>query len=230
MDLTLELVASTLRTIADPGPLASSASMDDGDYEAIANRLMADAEGPIEVFAYGSLLWKPAFQPSTEAPAVARGWHRAFRLRLTRWRGTPERPGLMMVLDRGGSCRGILQRLPETELRPGLLALLRREISSRTSSNLPRWISVESGGQTRRAIAFCARRDGPAYTGPLPDHEVADVLATAVGHAGSCAEYLYRTVESLERRGIRDGRLWSLQAMVARRIAAGSLMERGTER
>lgn len=73
-------------------------------------------------------------------------------------------------------------------------------------------------GERTKAIAFCANRAGPAYVGRQPLGSVANVLATSVGHAGSCAEYLLHTVESLERRGIRDRRLWQLQAMVAERI------------
>jgi cation transport protein ChaC len=222
MHLTAELVARTLRTVADAGPSPGFEPLTTPDYEALANELLAAARpgGPVWVFAYGSLIWKPAFQPSEQRKAIAHCWHRTFRLRLTRWRGTPDRPGLMLILDRGGRCRGILQRIPDESIRPALLDLLRREVSSRTTTNQPRWISVEAEGERCRAISFCARRSGPAYTGRLSDDEVADVLATAAGHAGSCAEYLYRTLKGLEQHGIHDARLWSLQAKVAERIAA----------
>ena len=64
------------------------------------------------VFAYGSLIWNPACAVEETCLGLALGWHRAFRLRLTRWRGTKQQPGLMLVLDRGGRCKGLLQRLP----------------------------------------------------------------------------------------------------------------------
>ena len=220
MQLTPELVARIPRLTEDLGPSQDFVPMSAEDYEALADTLLADRPpaGPVWVFAYGSLLWKPAFEPEQEHYAVAPGWHRAFRLRLKRWRGTPDRPGLMLVLDRGGRCRGVVQSLKESNLRRDLIALLRREVSSKVTTNSPRWIAVDIDGVRRKAIAFCADRAGPAYAGRQPSAQVADVLATAVGHAGSCAEYLLHTVESLERKGIRDRRLWELQAMVAARI------------
>lgn len=220
MQLTSELVAKVNHVVTESGPSPGFVPMTDGDYEALADDLLANrpTSGPLWVFAYGSLLWKPAFQPVEERHAVAPGWHRAFRLKLNRWRGTADRPGLMLVLDRGGRCRGIVQRFPDADLRSALIALLRREVSSRTTTNQPRWISVDIEGVRTKAIAFCADRAGPAYAGRQPVETTADVLATAAGHAGSCAEYLLRTVEGLEQRGIRDRHLWQLQAMVADRI------------
>lgn len=222
MQLTAELVTRARRTVADSGPSPGFVPMTDHDYEALADEVLADrpSVGPLWVFAYGSLLWKPAFAPADDRHAVAPGWHRTFRLKLNRWRGTPEHPGLMLVLDRGGRCHGAVQRIPEADTRGALIALLRREVSSRTSTNRPRWILVDVDGVRTKAIAFCADRNGPAYAGRQPLTAVADVLATAAGHVGSCAEYLLRTVDGLERRGIRDRKLWQLQAMVAERIRA----------
>lgn len=220
MQLTSELVAKVSRAATENGPSPGFVPMNDGDYEALTDDLLLHrpSSGPLWVFAYGSLLWKPAFEFIEERHAVAPGWHRTFRLKLTRWRGTPDRPGLMLVLDRGGLCRGMVQRLPDADIRGGLIALLRREVSNRNTTNQPRWISVMVDGGRSRAIAFCANRAGPAYTGRQPIETTADMLATAAGHAGSCADYLLRTVESLEKRGIRDRGLWRLQAMVAERI------------
>ena len=220
MQLTFELVAKAGHIVADTGPSPGFVPMADRDYEALADELLADRPlvGPLCVFAYGSLLWKPAFEASEERHAIAPGWHRTFRLKLSRWRGTPERPGLMLILDRGGRCHGMVQSLPQGDIRGALIALLRREMSSRTSTNRPRWILVDVEGVRTKAIAFCADRHGPAYAGRQPLAAVADVLATAAGHAGSCAEYLLRTVDGLEQRGIRDRGLWQLQAMVAERI------------
>ena len=71
---------------------------------------------------------------------------------------------------------------------------------------------------TLRALAFTVDRRGPAYAGRLAEAEVVETLSTAVGHWGSCAEYLLNTVENLEQRGIHDRMLWRLQARVAERI------------
>ena len=68
---------------------------------------------PLWLFAYGSLIWKPEIEHVEERIATVRGWHRSFCLKLTRWRGTQEQPGLMMGLDRGGACKGLAFRLPD---------------------------------------------------------------------------------------------------------------------
>ncbi|WDZ81736.1 gamma-glutamylcyclotransferase (plasmid) [Ensifer adhaerens] len=111
---------------------------------------------------------------------------------------------------------------PPPHRRDALIALLRREVSSPATTNKPRWVVANVEGVRTQALAFCADRARLAYTGYQPIETVADVLATAAGHLGSCAEYLYRTVEGLEQRGIRDHRLWRLQAMVAQRILASN--------
>jgi cation transport protein ChaC len=79
---------------------------------------------------------------------------------------------------------------------------------------------VETDRGRLRTIAFVTNRRGYAYAGTLTPEQTADILATACGHGGSCAEYLYNTVSHLEERGIRDRNLWRLQALVADRIAS----------
>jgi len=125
----------------------------------------------------------------------------------------------MMALDRGGSCRGIAYRLQEDDLRETLGQLFRREMSANPPSNVPRWVRLNTSQGYLQALAFTVSRTAPAYAGRLPDEEVVEALATAVGHWGSCAEYLHNTVTHLEAKGIRDRRLWSLQAQVAERLA-----------
>jgi cation transport protein ChaC len=181
-------------------------------------RLLAErpVDQPLWIFAYGSLIWNPVFAATEEAAAAAHGWHRAFSLRLTRWRGTPERPGLMLALDRGGSCRGVAYRIAEQNVDEALRALLLRELSEDPCANLPRWIAVRTAaGERLKALTFAVDRRAADYAGRLDEEAVATTLATAAGHWGSCADYLYRTVHHLECRGIRDRRLWRLQAQVA---------------
>ena len=84
----------------------------------------------------------------------------------------------------------------------------------------PHWVDVETDGEPLRAIAFAINRDSDAYVNGLSDAAVADVLAVAVGHWGSMAEYLHNTVPHLETLGIRDAYLWRLQELVAERIEA----------
>jgi glutathione-specific gamma-glutamylcyclotransferase len=220
--LNRELVAKVHRPVVDHGSRPGVAYLDEADYAGMANQILRTwnaAEG-FWVFAYGSLIWKPAFAAIDERRVTVPGWHRAFALRLTRWRGTPECPGLMLTLDRGGSCHGIAYRMAEQNLRQTLIHLLQREMTAKPSTMAARWVSARMADGPLRALAFTVDRKGPAYAGDLPEDHVVDTLSTAVGHWGSCAEYLLNTVENLDRQGIRDGMLWRLQARVAERIAS----------
>jgi cation transport protein ChaC len=114
MTLTRELVASTIRQIEDSGPIPGWVLMSDEDYDSAVRDLLSQAPAsPIWYFAYGSLLWKPAIEVGESCRAVVRGWHRAFCFRVPRFRGTPDHPGLMMALDRGGQCQGMIFQISD---------------------------------------------------------------------------------------------------------------------
>ena len=166
-------------------------------------------------------MWRPACEIDGQETARLNGWHRKFCIRISRWRGTLDNPGLMMALDRGGSCRAVVQRLSAKVLRDRFGQLLRREMTSKEHpTNRPRWVTVETGGGPRRAIAFAVERSSPYYSGSFSPEEIAAILARAVGHWGSGAEYLMNTVQQLENLGIHDRNLWRLQELVAARISA----------
>jgi len=222
MRLTRELVDRVARVEADEGYEAHIEVFSEEDYEEHLGDFLAPlAPGdPVWVFAYGSLMWKPGFAHVETRRGLAQGWQRSFCLRITRFRGTRAQPGLMMQLDRGGSCEGLLMRLPPGGEADELRGLWRREMSAKPPSNLPRWIDVTSGPETLRAIAFTANPAKDNYACDLPLEEVAQTLALAAGHWGSGAEYLLHTVTALEAAGIHDPHLWELQEMVAERIEA----------
>lgn len=173
------------------------------------------------IFAYGSLIWKPACDFVEMRTGLLHGWHRAFCLGWNnRHRGSPERPGLMLALDRGGACKGALYRLPDDRRDECLIKLFEREMGWRPSPFPPRMVTVRSGERTIRALTFCIDRKSGRYVSGLSDERIADVLATAVGTRGSMAEYLFATVAHLEEMGIHDPHLWRLQHLVADRIEA----------
>jgi cation transport protein ChaC len=136
----------------------------------------------------------------------------------------------MLALDRGGTCKGVAQRLPPDAVETNLHKLLRREIWTRPSPFPPRWVSVETAAGPLRAITFAMDRKSDAYVDGLSAEEIADVLAVAVGHWGSMAEYLHNTVKHLEELGIDDRFLWRLQDLVAERIEAASRASHGQRR
>lgn len=222
MHLTAAHVARVHRVAADPGAPAT-ALHGDADYAEHVQAVLLGClapDQPTRLFAYGSLIWKPEIPHVDEALGAAHGWHRAFCLRQTRFRGAPDQPGLMMALDRGGQCKGMLYTLPPDDLPGQLDRLFRREFTVKPITNMPRWIKVVSGGQTLGALAFVINRACANYAGRLSPEAVADTLAKACGHIGSGAEYLFNTVSHLEAKGIHDSRLWHLQKLVAQRIDA----------
>ena len=219
MALTPELVARASRVVEDAGPSPGAEYLTDDDYAAAVRDTLAEIppEG-LWLFAYGSLLWKPAFEFIESHAAVAPGWHRSFCIRIARFRGTPDRPGLMMALDRGGQCRGLVIRIPTEQVEETLHRLFRRELVVRNPPNVARWLKVQTRSARLSALGFVANPESRFYSGKLPLDEVAEILSQAAGHWGSCAEYLSETVLHLEELGIQDANLWRLQELVAERL------------
>jgi cation transport protein ChaC len=219
MTLTAELVAHCERHEPDPGADPNYRHYVDADYEATADRLLDQApSGPLWTFAYGSLIWKPAIETIEHRRAFAPGWHRAFCLRLTRWRGSPAQPGLMMGLRRGGRCNGMIHRIVDENRRASLVRLLRREVGCDDDMTGVRWLTVETDRGKARALTFWAEPVDLEDWVNLPLPEVAQILARACGHIGSGAAYLFHTVSKLDELGIRDRNLWRLQQLVADEI------------
>jgi cation transport protein ChaC len=219
--LTPELVARVERKLAEDHLPADPdrVPMTDADYaEAIASIIAQHEPGPIWVFAYGSLLWNPGFSLSERRTATLRGWHRAFCMQLSRFRGSPEQPGLMLGLDHGGSCKGEVYRIEENDAASELGKLLRREVPYRRLAKAWRWVDVDIAGRRQRALTFYAGMRRDRFYVDLPIHAQAHMLARAAGSGGSGAAYLHFTVMKLEELGIHDTYLWELQHLVAAEI------------
>ncbi len=221
MALTPELVSRLKTPAADCGPAPNEVLCGDADYaEILAEVLAGKPPGDLWLFAYGSLIWRPACPDEERRPALLRGHHRQFCMWTRRFRATPQRPGLMLALDRGGQCRGLALRLPEKTMAQDLEKVLRRELIMKPAAYLPRWLKLETAEGPLTALGFIINRQSPRYAGRIPEEKAAAIIAGAVGHVGSCAEYLMHTVAHLEELGLRDNRLWRLQALVAKELAA----------
>jgi glutathione-specific gamma-glutamylcyclotransferase len=164
------------------------------------------------VFAYGSLMWNPEMPFAERRPALLRGYHRSFCLYSRDYRGTPERPGLVLGLDRGGACRGIAYRLPPEDLGQTIDRVWAREMAGEVYRMRP--VSVATPQGRLAAYAFVVRRDRPDYAGRLSLDAAAKIIAVAVGGRGSGRDYLANTVRHLEELGIADGPLHRLHEQV----------------
>lgn len=188
---------------ADPAPHAPDEALDDG---------------VLHVFAYGSLIWKPGFPHLSAHPALLRGYHRRFCIWSHRYRGTPEAPGLVLGLDRGGACRGIVFRVARERAAEVLDYLHEREMTGGVYHRRLRRVRLLDGaegeGNERRAVAFVADRRAGQYCGDLAPDAAAAAIARGVGVMGANRDYLLHTVSRLRELGVRDAGLERIAALL----------------
>ena len=173
---------------------------------------------PFWIFAYGSLMWNPSFTFDARHVATIRGYHRQFRVWSRINRGTPERPGLVLTLECGGSCRGLVYRIPADLVQEQMNLIWKREMNY--GSYRPKWLNCTVGDETIRALVFTVNRQCSGYAGQLPLEAVVEAIASAKGRYGPAHDYLFRTTETLREHGIRDGNVEQLASLVRARIAA----------
>jgi glutathione-specific gamma-glutamylcyclotransferase len=178
-----------------------------------------DGASPAWVFGYGSLIWKPELVFDRRLTARVHGYHRRLCLWSRLNRGTPECPGLVAGLDRGGSCAGVVYRVPVHEVRRQFERLWEREMFM--GSYAPRWLQCRAvDGSLLSALAFVVRRDVANYAGKLSESEILDVFRRgSCGRFGTSLEYLVNTVHSLHEHGLRDPHFERLARHAA--VAAG---------
>ena len=194
--------------------------LSDEERAASLNALLAavDCSAGAWVFAYGSLIWNPAFECVEQRGGHIHGFHRRFCLWTHLGRGTPDRPGLVLGLERGGSCRGVAFRIASECVACELDVIWRREMVS--GAYRPRWLPVRTDAGTVQAIAFVINPDHDRYAGVLPDDQVVEAIAHAEGRIGPCCDYLFNTVDHLDRLGIHDRGLKRMRDAVTHRRAA----------
>lgn len=175
------------------------------------DRLQALAD--LWVFGYGSLMWNPGFPYAERRAARLVGHHRAFCIYSTHHRGSHEKPGLVLGLDRGGTCHGAAYRVAPELRREVLLYLRQREQVSgvyreaRVRLELAREDGTAFGAQTADGTAFIVEPKHPSYTGVMTIGEQARLIRAARGLSGPNVEYLVNTWRQLGSAGIRDRNL-----------------------
>jgi glutathione-specific gamma-glutamylcyclotransferase len=169
------------------------------------------------VFAYGSLMWRPGFAYLERVPARLIGLHRALCVFSFVHRGTPERPGLVLGLDRGGMCRGIAYRIAATARADTLYYLRTREQVTSVYVESTRSIELEEPMQRRvRAVCYIVDRSHVQYAGRLTPAESLHHVRQGHGVSGANRDYVLETVRSLEALGYRESDLHLLAERLAR--------------
>src|SRR5436190_15498800 len=161
--------------------------------------------GDLWVFGYGSLMWRPGFEFLERIPARLIGEHRALCVYSFVHRGTPEKPGLVLGLDRGGACRGVAYRVAP-QLREKTIGYLReREQATSVYLETYRQVEIIATPQRRvRALVFCVDRGHVQYAGRLTIEQQVHLVRQGHGRSGDNREYVLSTVDALETLGFRD--------------------------
>ena len=179
------------------------------------------------VFGYGSLMWRPGFDFLERVPARLIGLHRALCVYSFVHRGTPERPGLVLGLDRGGMCRGIAFRVPAAGREHTVAYLRAREQVTTVYLETMRRIELEEQARRQvRALCFIVDRSHVQYAGRLSLAECLHHVRQGHGSSGPNREYVLETVQALEALGYRETDL----PLIAEILSGGGKQEPGIRR
>ena len=195
-------MSDSLRPVRDPAPLLEKALREWGGHS------------DLWIFGYASLIWRPDFEFAERRPARVHGWHRALKMWSRINRGTPDCPGLVFGMLSGGSCHGMVFRIPKGEGRETLARLWQREMV--TGVYDPKFLDCQTTHGSVRALAFTLSRKSPNHTGVLSEEDYRRIFATATGIYGTTLDYVQATVDELRRHNIRDRELERLLRLARR--------------
>jgi cation transport protein ChaC len=186
--------------------------------QAMPTKILPETElskGDLWVFGYGSLMWRPGFEFMEQVPARLIGEHRALCVYSFDHRGTPEKPGLVLGLDRGGACRGIVFRVAAHRRSDTVEYLRSREQTTNVYREVMRSVWLENEARHRvSALAYVVDRGHVQYAGRLSLSEQLRYVQQGHGRSGNNRDYVLSTVTSIEKQGFRDPQLHQLALML----------------
>lgn len=175
----------------------------------------SEPESDLWVFGYGSLMWRPGFDFVEQVPARLIGEHRALCVYSFDHRGTPEKPGLVLGLDRGGACRGIAFRVAAKQRHATIAYLREREQTTHVYREVMRSVWLDNTARSRvSALAYVVDRSHVQYAGRLNLNEQLHFVRQGHGRSGANRDYVLSTVKAIEAEGFRDQQLHQLAAML----------------
>lgn len=179
-------------------------------------RNSVDVTNNIWIFGYGSVIWKQGFDYTRTKRAFLPGYHRRFCVFSHDHRGTEDDPGLVLGLDKGGGCEGVVFELKgERQIRNSLQNLWDREMDSHYT---PHYLDIWIEDRKDKALVFILDRDHPNFFDDIDKNEMADMIIRAKGHSGPNIDYLEATMQWLQDNGIPDEQVRNLWLKVQDRL------------
>lgn len=196
---TTEVLAAKMRGLGLPKWWHSDAKREAMRLETLTDHRDKD----LWVFAYGSLMWDPAFEFVEVRRANVPNYARRFILKdIYGARGTAEAPGLMAALDHGPGCDGLLFRIERDCIEEETEVLWRREQVG--PAYRPAFVEAHIKEGPIHALTFVADHRAELIDGAITREDQIRFTATGVGFAGTSMEYLRNIQEKLALLGIHD--------------------------
>jgi cation transport protein ChaC len=168
------------------------------------------------VFGYGSLMWNPGFRFAERRRAVIHGYHRSLCMLSHMYRGTLERPGLVLGLDIGGACHGIAFQVAAEDWEETTAYLRAREQVTNMYHELTKPVRLIGDERKVPALFYAVNRKHRQYAGRLSLEDQLHHVRQGHGQSGSCSDYVLNTVQHLHEAGIRDHPLEKLAHALVR--------------
>jgi cation transport protein ChaC len=172
--------------------------------------LAEDAENCRYIFAYGSLIWNPGFGFVERAMAKLSGYHRSLCIFSNHYRGTTEKPGLVLGLDMGGTCNGVVYRIEDSHWLDVLNYVRKRELLSGVYREVIREVRLRDQDRTELALTYVVNRQHSQYAGKLEVDDIAKYVEQGHGSSGSSKDYVEKTLHALRDFGIEEKKLKSV--------------------
>jgi len=175
---------------------------------------MTAESGDLWVFGYGSLMWQPGFAYEERQLATLHGFHRALCVLSHHHRGTPDQPGVVLGLDRGGSCRGVAFRVAKAKGDETIAYLRAREQVTMVYRETQHRVRL-ADGRVVEAVAYTVDRAHKQYAARLDRPDLLRLVQQGIGVSGANPDYVRATHQHLHDLGLHDATLaWLVENLV----------------
>ena len=162
------------------------------------------------IFAYGSLMWRPDFVFEKSSLAIISGYHRRLSVYSHHYRGTPEKLGLVLGLDQGGTCTGLVYEVAPERWAEVINYVRKRELITHVYREVVERVLQIDNNESVAAVTYVVDPTHRQFAPPMPHAEIAEKVKEAHGLAGSCLDYVWNTIMHLRKLGIHDEGLEAL--------------------